>query len=62
MNSFTKPPEIPLGLGMALAANPFSMSNFAAMTNEQKQDVIERTKSINSKSEMQAFVQTLSAE
>ena len=62
MNLFTKPPEIPLGLGMALAANPYSMSSFTAMTNEQKKDVIERTNSINSKAEMEAFVSTLSAE
>ncbi len=54
--------EVPLGLGMALAANPYSMSNFAAMTNEQKQEVINRAQSVKSKAEMEAFVSTLSVE
>ena len=62
MNLFTDPPEIPLGLGIALAANPYSMNSFAAMTNEQKQAVIDRTQSIKSKAEMEAFVSTLSAD
>lgn len=62
MNLFTDPPEIPMGLGMALASNPYSMANFAAMTNEQKQNVINRAQSIKSKKEMEVFVSTLSSE
>ena len=54
--------EVPLGLGLALATNPYSMSNFAAMTNEQKQEVINRAQSVKSKAEMEAFVSTLSVE
>lgn len=62
MSIFSEPPEIPLGLGMALASNPYAMNNFSALTNEQKQAVIDRTHEINSKKEMEAFVRTLSAE
>jgi len=62
MNLFEEQPEIPMDLGMALASNPYSMNNFALMTNAQKQAVIEQTRSIESKSEMEAFVRTLSAE
>jgi len=58
MSIFSKPPEIPLGLGIALASNPYAMNNFSAMTNEQKQSVIERTKSIDSKLDMEIFVQS----
>ena len=62
MGILSGPPEVPLGLGMALAKNPPSMESFAKMTNEQKKAIIEHTHSINSPQEMQSFVQTLSAE
>ena len=62
MNIFEEQPEIPLGLGMALASNPYSMTSFAQMTNEQKRAIIERTNGIESKEEMQAFVSTFSLE
>lgn len=60
MNLFTDPPEIPMGLGMELASNPYSMANFAAMTDEQKQAVINRAQNVKSKEEMEAFVSMLS--
>ncbi len=59
MDDLTKSPEIPLGLSMALASNPYAMNNFSQMTNAQKRDVIERTNSISSKKDMERFVQTL---
>lgn len=58
MSIFSEQPEIPTGLGMALMSNPYAMNNFSAMTNEQKQSVIERTKSIDSKLDMEIFVQS----
>lgn len=48
-----------MGLGMALASNPYAMNNFSQMTNAQKRDVVERTNGINSKKDMDRFVQTL---
>ncbi|MGI5985307.1 MAG: hypothetical protein GXY01_01105 [Clostridiales bacterium] len=62
MNIFSQPTEMPMGLGMALMKNPNAMNSFSAMTNEQKRAVIERTHSINSKEEMEAYVRTLSIE
>jgi len=51
--------EIPTGLGMALAQNYDAMQNFAAMTNEQKQSVINATHSLASKKEMRALVDSI---
>ena len=58
MDELSKSPEIPMGLGMALASNPYAMNNFSQMTNAQKSEIIERTNSINSKKDMELFVQT----
>ena len=51
--------EIPTGLGMALAQNSDAMHNFAVMTNEKKQAVIDATHSISSKKEMRALVDSI---
>lgn len=51
-------PEIPMGLGMALAQNSEAMHRFEQLTQEQKQQVIEHTHSISSKQEMQSYVQS----
>ncbi|NCB74137.1 MAG: hypothetical protein EOM51_05260 [Clostridia bacterium] len=59
MDDLSKSPEIPMGLGMALASNPYAMNNFSHMTNAHKRDVIERTNDIESKNDMERFVQTL---
>lgn len=61
MSIFSEQPEIPMGLGMALMSNPYAMNNFSAMTNEQKQSVIEHTKSIDSKLDMEIYVQSFSS-
>lgn len=52
-------PEMPLGLGMALAQNLEAMNRFAQMTPAQQQAVIARTHSIHSKEEMRALVDSL---
>ena len=51
--------EMPEGLGMALAQNPAAMNRFASLPRAQQQRIIERTHSIHSKEEMQAFVRAL---
>lgn len=61
MSIFSEPTEIPLGLGIALASNPYAMNNFSQMTSEQKRNVIERTQSIDSKLDMEIFVQSFSS-
>ncbi len=57
--SFNPIAELPMGLGMALAQDPQAMSCFASLSPDRQRDVIEHTHTINSKSEMQAFVRNL---
>lgn len=52
--------DVPMGLGMALAQNLDAMAFFSGMTKEQQQSVINATQNIQSKQEMQGFVQSLS--
>lgn len=52
-------PELPLGLGMALAQNTGAMQAFAAMTDAQRQSVIDRTHTLSSKKEMRALVDSI---
>lgn len=49
-------PDIPMGLGMALAQNKLAMEAFSTMTPVQQQAVIDHTHSIQSKKEMKAYV------
>ena len=51
--------DIPLGLGMALAQNTEALKAFGALTVPQQQDFIENAHSIQSGSEMRAYVKTL---
>ena len=51
--------ELPLGLGMALAKYPRSMSYFASLSENEQKQIVEQTHSINSKQEMQDFVKHL---
>ncbi len=49
----------PLGFGMALAQNIPALNAFSKMSNEQKNNVIEKSRSIQSKNEMRNFVDSL---
>lgn len=51
--------DMPLGLGMGLAKNIYAMNKFANMTKVQQQAIIDQTHSIDSKDEMQKFVQNI---
>ncbi len=59
MSNYANGPEIPMGLGMALAQNSQAMQYFSSLSPQQKRAVIDRTHQINSKEEMQAYVQDL---
>lgn len=48
--------EIPEGLGFSMAMNEKAMSNFGRMTEEQKRAVIEESKLVTSKNEMEKLV------
>ena len=58
-HNYANNPEMPMGLGMALAPNLDAMEYFAGLTPEQQHSVVEQTHSIRSKKEMQQFVQNL---
>lgn len=61
-NGFQNPangPEIPLGLGMALAQNVPAMNRFAAMPPEQQAQIVAQTRALRSKEEMRRFVDSL---
>ncbi len=59
MSNFVDGPEMPLGLGMALAQNLEAMNRFANMSRAEQQAVIAHTHSIRSKEEMRAYVESL---
>ena len=48
-----------MGLGMALAQNVDAMEQFASLSPDEQRQIIDQTHTINSKSEMQSFVQHL---
>ena len=51
--------DLPLGFGMALAQNEPAMKKFEALSESEKMAFVEKTHSVNSKSEMQALVDSL---
>ena len=51
--------DIPIGLGMALAANVGAMERYSALTDEQRAMVVARASGVTSRREMDAMVQEL---
>ena len=51
--------EIPLGFGMALAQNTKALVRFAALPEDDQIKMINHTHSIQSKQEMQNYVEAL---
>ncbi|MBC8584754.1 hypothetical protein [Youxingia wuxianensis] len=56
MKNYANGPEIPMGLGMALAENLPAMEYFSSLSPRQQQEIIHKTHQISSKEEMQQFV------
>lgn len=54
--NFAEGPEIPLGLGMALAQDLDAMNTFASFPPQRKRQVIQETHRIRSSAEMRAYV------
>lgn len=50
---------LPLGLGFGLAMNEKAMDSFASMNEEEKKQVIEATRGMTSKEEMQNLVNNI---
>lgn len=57
--NFAQGPEMPLGLGLALAQNVEAMNRFAAMPRERQREIIAHTHEIRSSAEMRAYVALL---
>lgn len=51
--------DLPLGFGMALMQNEKAFARFSAMTPTQKQQIVEQTRAVSSKSEMQSLVSSI---
>jgi|GEM_PF-142140 uncharacterized protein YdeI (YjbR/CyaY-like superfamily) len=50
---------IPVGFGMALAMHPGGMEAFAALSEQKKEEYLNRARNAKSKKEMQQIVQSL---
>ena len=51
--------EVPIGFGMHLAQNLDAMTNFANLDKKRKEEVVNLTRNISSKEEMEQFVASL---
>ena len=51
--------KVPIGFGMALAMNHAAMEAYAAMTEEQKQNILNRAHNAGSEQEMHRIVASL---
>lgn len=51
--------ELPLGLAFQMAMNEQAMARFAAMSEPEKQNAIERARNVKSKQEMERLVNEL---
>lgn len=52
-----KSTDLPLGLGMALAQDEAALERFAALTEPEKQSVIQGAHQVQSKKEMRQYVE-----
>jgi hypothetical protein len=59
MGIFTETPNVPIGLGIALCKNPEAMKKYAFLSKEQTLNVISRSHGVESRDEMDAFVEAL---
>ncbi len=59
MKNYADGPEIPMGLGMALAQDITAMNYFAALSPQEQKAIIDHTHCIQSKKEMQSYVASL---
>ena len=57
--NYVNGPGVPLGFGMALAQNPTAMDVFSALSEDQRRQVLEKSRRIRSKAEMRSYVDSL---
>ena len=51
--------QLPTGFAMALAMNPPALNTYSAMTEEQKQEILNRAHNARSEQEMHGIVNSL---
>lgn len=51
--------KIPIGFGLALAATPAAMNAYSAMTEEQKQAILNKAHNARTETEMHQIVSSL---
>lgn len=51
--------KVPIGFGMALAMNERAMNAYSAMTESQKQDILNKAHNVRSEKEMHSLVASL---
>jgi len=51
--------KVPIGFGMALAVNEPAMNAYSAMTEEQKQAILDKAHNVRSEKEMHSLVASL---
>jgi hypothetical protein len=51
--------KVPIGFGMALAMNQPAMNAYTAMTEQQKQQVLNKARNVRSEKEMHGLVASL---
>lgn len=56
---FSNLDEMPLGFGMALAQDLDAMKQFSKLPVSKQKEIISKTRDVNSRREMQAYVQQL---
>lgn len=51
--------NVPIGFGLALSANTAAMNRYAHLTEQQKQDILNKAHMVRSEEEMYALVASL---
>lgn len=54
--------NLPLGFSFALAQNPDAMQVFSNLSESKQQEILQKSHAVSSKDEMQALVNSLSAQ
>ena len=51
--------KVPVGFGLAMAGNTAAMNRYAHLSEQQKQDILNRAQNVRSEKEMYALVASL---
>lgn len=51
--------QLPMGFGMALAMNPLALNAYSSLSEEQKETLVNRARSVTSREEMHKIINDL---